>query len=283
MGSVVCNAVAADPDLQLAIAVDPAVAANLTGANLTANPPGTNTATTGSSPSLTVSPLTVSSLDQVDPSKVDVAVDFTVAQAARQNALWCAEHDIHAVIGTTGLAEADIAALRTAFQAGASSGASTEASTSASTGTSNCLIAPNFAIGAVLLMRFAEIAAPFFGSAEVIEQHHDAKIDAPSGTALQILQRMAAASSQWNDDPTQHQLVPGTRGGQGPGNIPVHSVRLRGLVAHHQVMFGTDGEVLTLRHDSLDRSSFMSGVLHACKVIADHPGLTVGLDAYLEL
>ncbi len=246
MGSTVCNAVASDPDLQLTVAVDPA-------------------ATAGSVVDLP--PRIVSSRDQIDPATVDVAVDFTVAEAARQNALWCAEQGIHTVIGTTGLTKADLTTLRAAFEAGRS----------------NCLVAPNFAIGAVLLMRFAELAAPFFGSAEVIEQHHDAKIDAPSGTALQILQRMADASSQWNDDPTQHQLVPGTRGGQGPGDIPVHSVRLRGLVAHHQVMFGTDGEVLTLRHDSLDRSSFMSGVLHACKVIASHRGLTVGLDAYLEL
>ena len=271
MGSVVCNAVAADPQLQLAVALDPANASN-SPAN-TANP----------NPAAADQPLTVTALSQVDPAQVDVAVDFTVAQAALPNALWCAQNGIHAVIGTTGLAEADMAQLQTAFSPANSSNPASPAANLANSNPANCLVAPNFAIGAVLLMRFAETAAKFFNSAEVIEQHHDAKIDAPSGTALQILQRMANASSQWNADPTQHQSVPGARGGLGPGDIPVHSVRLRGLVAHHEVLLGTDGEVLTLRHDSLNRTSFMSGVLHACKVIANHPGLTVGLDAYLDL
>jgi 4-hydroxy-tetrahydrodipicolinate reductase len=146
---------------------------------------------------------------------------------------------------------------------------------------SNCLIAPNFAIGAVLMMRFAEMAAPFFESAEVIELHHDNKVDAPSGTAMLTTQRMAAASDQWAPDPTERTLVDGARGGVGPGAIPIHSVRLRGLIAHQEVLLGTTGQTLTIRHDSYDRASFMPGVLLAVKAVPDRPGLTVGLDAVL--
>ncbi|HCB37633.1 MAG TPA: 4-hydroxy-tetrahydrodipicolinate reductase [Acidimicrobiaceae bacterium] len=246
MGSTVRAAVDADADLRLVAAVDPG-------------------GTPAPSATAVQAVQAVPSLDDVDPAGVDVAVDFTVADATRANAAWCARHGVHAVIGTTGLDDADVAAFRAAFDS------------------SNCLIAPNFAVGAVLMMRFAELAAPHFGSAEVIELHHDAKVDAPSGTALRTLERMAAASSQWNADPTETTLVPGARGGRGPGGIPVHSVRLRGLVAHQQVLLGADGETLTIRHDTTDRSSFMGGVLLACKVIGDHPGVTVGLDSYLGL
>ena len=133
------------------------------------------------------------------------------------------------------------------------------------------------------MMRFAELAAPFFPTAEVIELHHDNKVDAPSGTAMQTARAMAEASDDWGADPTRDEVVPGARGGRGPGGIPVHSVRLRGLVAHQQVLLGTAGETLTIRHDSLDRVSFMPGVLLACRAIADHPGVTIGLDAYLHL
>lgn len=262
MGKTVIAAVDADSELELAAAVDPAIS----------GPAISDPAISGPA----TPAQTATSTADIDPASINVAVDFTVAAAARDNALWCAQHGIHAVIGTTGLTETDLAKFETAFAAGKA----------------NCLVAPNFAVGAVLLMRFAELAAPHFGTAEIIEQHHDDKVDAPSGTALKIAERIAAASDQWHRDPTQHEIVPGARGarapavdgdaahGDAPVGIPVHSVRLRGLVAHHQVLFGSDGEVLTLRHDSLDRSSFMGGVLHACKVIADHPGLTVGLGAY---
>ena len=145
------------------------------------------------------------------------------------------------MVGTTGFTEADVAALRDAFTR------------------SNCLIAPNFAIGAVLMMRFAELAAPFFETAEIIELHHDGKVDAPSGTAMMTAWRMAAASPSWAPDPTTREVVPGARGGNGPGGIPIHSVRLRGLVAHQEVLFGTAGQSLTIRHDSYDRVSFMPG------------------------
>jgi 4-hydroxy-tetrahydrodipicolinate reductase len=131
------------------------------------------------------------------------------------------------------------------------------------------------------MMRFAELAAPFFDSAEMIELHHDTKADAPSGTAMHAVTRMAAASHDWSEDPTQTEVLAGARGGLGPGGIRVHSVRLRGLVAHHEVLLGTTGQSLTIRHDSYDRTSFMPGVLLAVKAIAAHPGVTVGLDAFL--
>ncbi len=202
---------------------------------------------------------------ELDPAALDVMVEVSAPAGARAVVPWCADHGIHAVVGTTGLGEDDLAGWRTAFSR------------------SNCLVAPNFAIGAVLLMRFAELAAPWFETAEVVELHHDAKADAPSGTALLTAKRMAAASGEWGPDPTRHEALPGARGGVAEGGIHVHSVRLRGLVAHQEVLLGTTGQSLTLRHDSYDRTSFTPGVLLACKRIAHHPGLTVGLDALLGL
>jgi 4-hydroxy-tetrahydrodipicolinate reductase len=205
-----------------------------------------------------------------DPSPLadrgpDVMVDFTHIDAARTNLEWAAAAAVHAVVGTTGFTAADLDHLRQEF-----------------TG-SNCLVAPNFAIGAVLMMRFAELAAPWFESAEVIELHHDRKVDAPSGTALRTVERMAAASDEWGSDPTRKEVVAGARGASGPGGIHVHSVRLRGLVAHQEVLLGTEGQSLSIRHDSYDRSSFMPGVVLAVKRIADRPGLTIGLDPLLDL
>jgi 4-hydroxy-tetrahydrodipicolinate reductase len=198
-------------------------------------------------------------------SGVEVVVDFTEADAARENLRWCAENGVHAVVGTTGLSEADYEELRASFTS------------------SNCVVAPNFAIGAVLMMRLAEIAAPYFESVEVIELHHENKVDAPSGTAMLTVERIAAASSEWTPDPTTREILQGARGGKGPADIPVHSLRVRGLVAHQEVLFGTTGQTLTIRHDSLDRSSFMPGVLLAVKRVADRPGVTIGLDALLDL
>ena len=145
------------------------------------------------------------------------------------------------------------------------------------------MIAPNFAIGAVLMMRLAELAAPFFDTAEIVELHHDNKVDAPSGTAIMTARRMADASSEWAADPTKSVVVEDARGGLGPGGIRVHSLRLRGVVAHHEVVLGTMGQSLTIRHDSYDRTSFMPGVLLAIRGVREHPGLTVGLDALLDL
>jgi 4-hydroxy-tetrahydrodipicolinate reductase len=249
MGRTVCAAVAADPELTLVAAVDPRDA----GADLRS--------IAGIDTDLQVA----ASLDALVDASADVVVDFTVLSAARTNLAFAAEHGIHAVVGTTGLEDADLERLRRAFTA------------------SGCLIAANFAIGAVLMMRFAELAAPWFETAEIIELHHDQKVDAPSGTAMRTAERMAAASEVWAPDPTTTEVLPGARGSKGPGGIPVHSVRMRGMVAHQEVLLGTGGETLTIRHDSYDRSSFMPGVLLAVKKVPQHRGLIVGLDGLLGL
>jgi 4-hydroxy-tetrahydrodipicolinate reductase len=204
-------------------------------------------------------------LVEVQRAGAEVVVDFTVAAAARENLPRLAGWGMHAVVGTTGFDAADLDALRGAFTS------------------SNIVVAANFAIGAVLMMRFAELAAPYFDSVEVIELHHDNKVDAPSGTATETVRRIAAASADWSPDPTQHEVYAGARGGVGPAGIHVHSVRLRGLVAHQEVLLGTAGQLLSIRHDSFDRVSFMPGVVLACKRIADHPGLTIGLEPLLGL
>jgi 4-hydroxy-tetrahydrodipicolinate reductase len=194
----------------------------------------------------------------------EVVVDFTVIAAARTTLPWLGLHGMHAVVGTTGFDADDHAALGEAFTGSA------------------CLIVPNFAISAVLMMRFAEIAAPFFDTAEIIELHHDAKIDAPSGTAVATAERMAAASGTWAPDPTTHESVANARGGAGPGGIRVHAVRMRGMVAHQEVILGATGQTLTIRQDSYDRASFMPGVVLACAKMPELPhGVTVGLDAVL--
>jgi len=198
-------------------------------------------------------------------AKVDVAVDFTVAAASRINLPWLAMHKIHAVVGTTGFTDQDVDGFKKIFTA------------------SNCIVAPNFAIGAVLMMRFAEIAAPFFETAEIIEIHHDGKADSPSGTAISTAKRMASASNQWAKDPTSHEAISGARGAKGPGDIPIHAVRVRGVVANQEVVLGTQGQTLTIRHDTIDRASFMPGVVLACKKIADHKGFTLGLDKFLGI
>jgi 4-hydroxy-tetrahydrodipicolinate reductase len=198
-------------------------------------------------------------------ARVDVAVDFTVAAASRDNLAWCASNGVHAVVGTTGFSDADYASFRSAFTR------------------SNCLIAANFAISAVLMMKFAAMAAPWFDTAEIVELHHDNKADAPSGTAVATARRMAEASSTWAPDPTTHEVIAGARGGKGPADIRVHAIRMRGMVAHQEVILGAAGQTLTIRQDSYDRVSFMPGVVLACKKISSLPGLTLGLDAALEL
>jgi len=205
------------------------------------------------------------SLERLAEAEVEVVVDFTVLEAARDTLHFAAAHGIHAVIGTTGFSADDMADFKAEFTA------------------SNALIAPNFAIGAVLMIRMAELAAPHFDTAEIIEFHHENKVDAPSGTATHTAQRMADASSEWADDPTRHEVYPGARGGLGPGGIRVHSVRMRGTVANQEVILGTTGQILTIRHDTVDRTSFMPGVLVGVKRVAEFPGVTVGLDTFLGL
>lgn len=206
-----------------------------------------------------------SDLRAIVDAGASVVVDFTDADAARTTLPWLAEHRLHAVVGTTGFDADDLDTFRSAFRS------------------SNCIIASNFAVSAVLMMRFAEMAAPWFETAEIIELHHDQKIDAPSGTAVTTAERMAAASADWSPDPTQHEVYPGARGGVGPAGIRVHSVRMRGMVAHQEVVLGTLGQTLTIRQDSFDRLSYMPGVVLACKHIADHPGLTLGLEHFLHV
>ena len=197
--------------------------------------------------------------------RADVVVDFTVLDAARETLHFAAANGIHAVVGTTGFSDEDLESFRAAFTS------------------SNALIAPNFAIGAVLMIRMAELAAPHFETAEIIEFHHNAKVDAPSGTATHTAERMAAASGEWADDPTTHEVYPGARGGIGPAGIRVHGVRIVGAVANQEVILGTTGQTLTIRHDTVDRTSFMPGVLLGVKRVAEFPGVTIGLDTYLGL
>jgi 4-hydroxy-tetrahydrodipicolinate reductase len=242
MGQAVSGAVAADPELELVGAIDPQhVGEEAAGVTIAAG------------------------VDALEPALPDVVVDFTQIDAARKNLEWCADLGVHAVVGTTGFTEDDLAHLRARFTK------------------SNCFVAPNFAIGAVLLMRFAELAAPWFETGEIIELHHDQKVDAPSGTAMLTAERMAGASTEWGADPTTKQVLAGARGASGPAGIRVHSVRLRGLVAHEEVILGTTGQSLSIRHDSYDRSSFLPGVVLAVKSIASRAGVTVGLDALLDL
>ncbi len=205
------------------------------------------------------------SLEQLTGQRAEVVVDFTVLDAARETLHFAAANGIHAVVGTTGFSDEDLESFRTAFTS------------------SNALIAPNFAIGAVLMIRMAELAAPHFETAEIIEIHHNAKVDAPSGTATHTAERMAAASGEWADDPTTHEVYPGARGGIGPAGIRVHGVRMVGAVANQEVILGTTGQTLTIRHDTVDRTSFMPGVLVGVKRVAEFPGVTIGLDTYLGL
>lgn len=240
MGATVCAAVTAADGLELVAAVDPgAVGRDISGVTVAGE------------------------LKALADAGADVAVDFTVAPAARTTLPWLALHGIHAVVGTTGFSDDDLDTFKSAF-----------------TG-SNCLIAANFAIGAVLMMRFAEQAAPYFDTAEIIEYHHDAKADAPSGTATTTARRMAAASGEWAADPTTSEVIAGARGGKGPADIRIHAVRMRGMVAHQEVILGAQGQTLTVRHDSYDRESFMPGVVLACRRIADLPGVTLGIESLL--
>lgn len=204
-------------------------------------------------------------LNQLVAAGAEVVVDFTVVEAARETLPFLASHGLHAVVGTTGFDADDLDQFRAAFSS------------------SNALIAPNFAIGAVLMIRMAELAAPHFETAEIVEFHHPAKVDAPSGTATHTAERMAAASADWLADGTTNELLPGTRGGRGPADIRVHAVRMAGVVANQEVVLGTTGQTLTIRHDTVDRTSFMPGVLLGVKRVASVPGLTVGLDTYLGL
>lgn len=210
-------------------------------------------------------------LDHVlETSGAQVAVDFSVPDAAPGNVDRCVRRGVHAVVGTTGWTAERLDAVRAALEEHPEVGV---------------LVAPNFALGAVLAMRFASVAARHFESVEVIELHHPDKVDAPSGTARHTAQQVAAARREAGlaDPPDATTTDPdGARGARVDG-IPVHAVRLRGLVAHEEILLGGPGEQLTIRHDSFDRTSFMPGVLLGVRTVAHRPGLTVGLEHYLDL
>jgi len=218
----------------------------------------------------------VARIDVADPISVAVdagarvLVDFTHPDAVMDNLRFAIEHRIHAVVGTTGFTDDKLATLAGWLAAEPDLGV---------------LVAPNFGIGAVLMMKFAQLAAPYFESVEIIELHHRQKVDAPSGTAGQTARLIAAARGRAGmaavPDATTAEL-PGARGADIDG-VRVHSIRASGLVAHQEVLFGTEGETLRIRQDSLNRSSFMPGVLLAVREVGNRPGLTVGLDPLLGL
>jgi 4-hydroxy-tetrahydrodipicolinate reductase len=244
MGSLASSAIAEADDLQLTALVGPHEGASVPGA------------------------VWAASLDALDPALVDVVLDFTRTDVARGTIRWATANKKDAVIGTSGLREEDLAA-----------GTSNSA-------VSRILVVPNFSIGAVLLQRFAATAAEHFESVEVVELHHEAKRDAPSGTALATSAAIAAARAAAGRgdvaDATELVTLEGARGAQGPGGVRVHSVRLAGLLAHQEVLFGSPGEGLTLRHDVYDRASYMAGVLLALRRIDRVEGLRLGLETVLD-
>ena len=208
--------------------------------------------------------------DLGDLAGADVVVEFSVPDASARNVAHCIGRGKHVVVGTTGWTQDKLVAVRSQLT---------------STPDVGVLIAPNFAIGAILMMSFAKQAAKFYESVEVIELHHPDKVDAPSGTAARTASLIARARQDagLGDVPDATTADPeGARGAWVDG-IRVHAVRLRGLVAHQEVLFGATGELLTIRHDSFDRVSFMPGVLEGVRRVSDHPGLTVGLEHYLTL
>lgn len=253
MGRAVCRAVIEDPELELVAAINPSFAGDSLG-DLIGMPSVRHLRLSGE-------------LDLLRDSGVEVAVDFTTPAAVTSNVHWLIEHGIHAVVGTTGIGPDQIEEIRRWLKE--------------HDGRSNCLIAPNFSVGAVLMQRFAAQAAGLFPAAEIFELHHAGKLDAPSGTALATARRMAEARRERWEGPRE-ESVPGVRGGDVQG-VRVHSVRLPGLMAHQEVLFGGPGQTLAIRHDAYDRVAYMAGVLMAIKAVGSLPGLTVGLEPLLGL
>lgn len=246
MGREVVRAVVAQPDMTLVAAVDPAHAGEPAGEGL----------------DLTIGRDLASALTDASPH---VVVDFTHPTVVASNIATALGAGVHCVVGTTGLSEATLEDLASRAPAGV------------------CLfVAPNFAIGAVLMMRFAAETARFMPHAEIIELHHDRKADSPSGTALRTAALIAGARSESPPAPgSETETVAGARGALVDG-VSVHSVRLPGLVAHQEVLFGGQGQTLTIRHDSIDRTSFTPGVILAIRETVRRSGLIIGLERYLE-
>jgi 4-hydroxy-tetrahydrodipicolinate reductase len=213
----------------------------------------------------------IGSADPVDAlALADVVVDFTRPDVVMDNLRWCIGRGLHCVVGTTGFDEERLETVRRLLADAPGVGV---------------VVAPNFSVGAVLMMRFAAQAAPFYESVEIIELHHPDKADAPSGTSRRTAELIGAARREAGLDPVPDATstgLPGARGAEVDG-VHVHSVRARGLVAHQEVLLGSAGETLTIRHDSMDRASFVPGVLLAVRGIVDRPGLTVGLEDFLDL
>lgn len=209
-------------------------------------------------------------IDALVAGGAQAVVDFTHPDVVMDNLEFCIDHGIHAVVGTTGFDESRLETLRGWLADAPGVGV---------------LIAPNFSIGAILMMRFAAAAAPFYESVEVVELHHPTKADAPSGTARRTAELIAAARREAGLGPVPDATSTGIDGARGAvvDGIHVHGLRVRGLVAHQEVILGGPGETLTIRHDSLDRASFVPGVLAGLRAIGSHPGLTVGLEKFLDL
>jgi 4-hydroxy-tetrahydrodipicolinate reductase len=209
-------------------------------------------------------------LEELVSSGAAAVVDFTHPDVVMGNLEFCVRQGIHAVVGTTGFDEDRLATLRGWLEASPGTGV---------------LIAPNFSVGAILMMRFAAAAAPFYESVEVVELHHPDKADAPSGTARRTAELIAAARRDAGRPPAPDATSTGLEGARGADvdGVRVHALRIRGLVAHQEVVLGGVGETLTIRHDSLDRASFTPGVLTGLREIASRPGLTVGLEHFLDL
>jgi len=246
MGREVCRAIVAADDLTLAGAISHTAAGRRLGDAIGIEGPEAEV-------------VLVEHLDDLLAADIEVLVDFSGAAYAPEHIAWAIAHGIHVVEGTTGFpldpAWADAAV--------------------------GVIVAPNFAIGSALMMRFAEEAARYLDATEVIELHHDEKADAPSGTAIATARRIAGARDGAWQAPGGDDAYPGARGADVEG-VRVHSVRLPGLLAHQEVIFGGPGQTLTIRHDSTDRSSFMPGVLMAIRAAGERPGLTVGLDRLLS-
>jgi 4-hydroxy-tetrahydrodipicolinate reductase len=209
------------------------------------------------------------SLDQLIKSGTEVVVDFTHPDSVMKNLEFAISNGIHVVVGTTGFDDKKLSELRNLLSKNSKVGA---------------LIAPNFGLGAVLMMQFSEKAAQYFESVEIIELHHANKVDAPSGTAIRTAELITDARKQSKKGAmpdASKTIIPGARGAK-VGDVPIHSVRSHGYVAHQEVIFGDAGETLSIRHDSINRAGFMPGVLIGVRNVAKYPGLTIGLENYME-
>ncbi|HET9722862.1 MAG TPA: 4-hydroxy-tetrahydrodipicolinate reductase [Actinomycetota bacterium] len=252
MGLMVCRALADAPDFALVAAIDRSKVGQKIG-QMIGHPE--------------IDAPVSDELDRLLEANAEVAIDFTHPDVAMDDIRWCISHAVHAVVGTTGISLENLQEIDKLL--------------SDEGHESNVIVAANFALGAVLMQRFAAQAARYFSAVEIVELHHDAKVDAPSGTAMATVSRLLEERGEAYRGPGA-ETVPGVRGGDVEG-IRVHSVRLPGLLAHQEVIFGGQGQTLTIRHDSTDRSSFMPGVLLAIRAVMTRPGLTVGLEPLLDL